>query len=57
MSGHDSSLNLSQTTVGLPDGDLSDTMSISSKMGQKADFDRRQKKKWVYDIYFSIYTF
>lgn len=50
MSGHDSSLNLNQTNVGLTDGDLSDSMSISSKIGQKAEFDRRQKKKWVYAI-------
>ncbi|KAJ8961806.1 hypothetical protein NQ318_021421 [Aromia moschata] len=45
VSGQDSTLNLSQTSIGLPDGDLSDTMSISSKIGQKGDFDRRQKKK------------
>lgn len=43
--GTESSLNLSQSSIGLPDGDLSDTMSISGKMGQKGDFDRRQKKK------------
>lgn len=43
----DSNLNLSQTSIGLNDGDLSDSMSISSKLGQKGDFDRRQKKKCV----------
>lgn len=43
--GGDSTMNLSQaSTIGLADGDISDTMSISSKLGQK-DFDRRQKKK------------
>lgn len=57
MSGLDSSLNLSLTTVGLPDGELSDTMNVSSKMNQKTGFDKRQKKKWLYDIYFSTYTF
>lgn len=41
----DSNLNLSQTSIGLNDGELSDSMSISSKLGQKSDFDRRQKKK------------
>ncbi|KAG5893823.1 hypothetical protein JTB14_018326 [Gonioctena quinquepunctata] len=45
VSGQESTLNLSQSSIGLPDGDLSDTMSISGKMGQKGDFDRRQKKK------------
>lgn len=30
------------------DGELSDSMSLSGKLGQKGDFDRRQKKKWVY---------
>ncbi|XP_060524107.1 liprin-alpha-1 isoform X2 [Cylas formicarius] len=43
--GVDSGLNLSQSSIGLLDGDLSDTMSISGKMGQKGEFDRRQKKK------------
>ncbi|KAJ8935918.1 hypothetical protein NQ314_012586 [Rhamnusium bicolor] len=47
VSGQDSTLNLSQSSIGMPDGDLSDTMSISGKIGQKGDFDRRQKKKWV----------
>ncbi|XP_030748927.1 liprin-alpha-1 isoform X6 [Sitophilus oryzae] len=46
MPGTESSLNLSQSSIGLPDGDLSDSMSISGKLGQKSgDFDRRQKKK------------
>ncbi|KAG5870334.1 hypothetical protein JTB14_037681 [Gonioctena quinquepunctata] len=36
VSGQESTLNLSQSSIGLPDGDLSDTMSISGKMGQKA---------------------
>ncbi|XP_017785672.1 PREDICTED: liprin-alpha-1 isoform X12 [Nicrophorus vespilloides] len=41
----DSNLSLSQASIGLADGELSDSMSISGKMGQKGDFDRRQKKK------------
>ncbi|XP_049820280.1 liprin-alpha-1 isoform X3 [Aethina tumida] len=45
MGGTESSLTLSQSSIGMADGDISDTMSISSKMGQKGDFDRRQKKK------------
>ncbi|XP_068910883.1 liprin-alpha-1 isoform X14 [Tenebrio molitor] len=45
--GSESTLNLSQTSIGMPDGDLSDSMSVSGKLGQKGDFDRRQKKKWV----------
>ncbi|KAJ8910743.1 hypothetical protein NQ315_017200 [Exocentrus adspersus] len=52
ISVQDSGLNQSQSSLGMPDGDLSDTMSISGKIGQKGDFDRRQKKKWVYDIFF-----
>ena len=47
--GNESNLNLSQTSIGMPDGDLSDSISVSGKLGQKGDFDRRQKKKWVYD--------
>ncbi|CAH0558725.1 unnamed protein product [Brassicogethes aeneus] len=43
--GSECNLTLSQSSIGMTDGDLSDTMSISSKMGQKGDFDRRQKKK------------
>jgi hypothetical protein len=43
--GSESTLNLSQTSIGMPDGDLSDSMSVSGKLGQKGDFDRRQKKK------------
>ncbi|RZB84908.1 liprin-alpha-1 isoform X12, partial [Asbolus verrucosus] len=43
--GSESTLNLSQTSIGIPDGDLSDSMSVSGKLGQKGDFDRRQKKK------------
>ncbi|XP_063909101.1 liprin-alpha-1 isoform X3 [Zophobas morio] len=45
--GNESNLNLSQTSIGMPDGDLSDSISVSGKLGQKGDFDRRQKKKWV----------
>ncbi|XP_076253068.1 PTPRF interacting protein alpha isoform X4 [Rhynchophorus ferrugineus] len=46
MPGTESNLNLSQSSIGVPDGDLSDSMSISGKIGQKSgDFDRRQKKK------------
>ncbi|XP_022906917.1 liprin-alpha-1 isoform X23 [Onthophagus taurus] len=41
-----SSLSLSQQGM-MSDGDISDSMSISGKLGQKGDFDRRQKKKWV----------
>lgn len=44
----ESNLSLSQASIGLADGELSDSMSISGKlgqMGQKGDFDRRQKKK------------
>ncbi|XP_063909102.1 liprin-alpha-1 isoform X4 [Zophobas morio] len=43
--GNESNLNLSQTSIGMPDGDLSDSISVSGKLGQKGDFDRRQKKK------------
>lgn len=53
--GSESSLNLSQTSIGMPDGDLSDSMSVSGKLGQKGDFDRRQKKKWVYDLFKLIF--
>lgn len=52
MGGTESSLTLSQSSIGMADGDISDTMSISSKMGQKGDFDRRQKKKWVFVYYY-----
>lgn len=46
MPGTDSNLSLSQSSITLPDGDLSDSMSISGKVGQKAvEFERRQKKK------------
>ncbi|XP_068910871.1 liprin-alpha-1 isoform X5 [Tenebrio molitor] len=48
--GSESTLNLSQTSIGMPDGDLSDSMSVSGKLGQKGDFDRRQKKKWVHEL-------
>ncbi|XP_015837268.1 liprin-alpha-1 isoform X5 [Tribolium castaneum] len=48
--GSESSLNLSQSSIGMPDGDLSDSMSVSGKLGQKGDFDRRQKKKWVHEL-------
>lgn len=44
--GGDSTLSLNQAGI---DGDMSDTMSICSKMGQKGEFDRRQKKKYVQD--------
>ncbi|CAG9769127.1 unnamed protein product [Ceutorhynchus assimilis] len=40
----DSNLSLSQSSITLPDGELSDSMSISGKLGQKSEFDRRQKK-------------
>lgn len=40
--------------MGLPDGDISDSISVSGKLGQKGDFDRRQKKKWVYAIFFIV---
>lgn len=43
--GGDSSLNINQSNMGLPDGDISDSISVSAKMGQKGEFDRRQKKK------------
>ncbi|XP_056635833.1 liprin-alpha-1 isoform X2 [Diorhabda carinulata] len=43
--GHEMNLNLSQSSIGLQDGDYSDTMSVSGKLGQKPEFDRRQKKK------------
>lgn len=55
VSGQEATLNQSQSSIGMPDGDLSDTMSISGKIGQKGDFDRRQKKKWVYDIFSLIW--
>lgn len=46
MPGTESNLSLSQSSIALPDGDLSDSMSISGKVGQKAvEFERRQKKK------------
>ncbi|XP_050312861.1 liprin-alpha-1 isoform X3 [Anthonomus grandis grandis] len=46
ISGHDSNLSLSQSSITIPDGELSDSTSISGKIGQKTgDFDRRQKKK------------
>ncbi|XP_063909103.1 liprin-alpha-1 isoform X5 [Zophobas morio] len=48
--GNESNLNLSQTSIGMPDGDLSDSISVSGKLGQKGDFDRRQKKKWVHEL-------
>ncbi|KAL1506435.1 hypothetical protein ABEB36_005806 [Hypothenemus hampei] len=45
-SGTESNLSLSQSSIAMQDGDLSDSMSISGKVGQKAvEFDRRQKKK------------
>ncbi|CAH1176338.1 unnamed protein product [Phaedon cochleariae] len=45
VTGQDNSLNLSQGSICMPDGDINDSMSISGKIGQKAEFDRRQKKK------------
>lgn len=52
-SGNESNLSLSQSSIALPDGELSDSMSISGKLGQKGgDFDRRQKKKLVKILYF-----
>ncbi|XP_018328155.1 liprin-alpha-1 isoform X2 [Agrilus planipennis] len=42
----DPHLNLSQTSIGLPDGDINESGSIvANKLGQKGEFDRRQKKK------------
>lgn len=54
--GGESTLSLNQgNQLPLMDGDMSDTMSLSGKLGQKGDFDRRQKKKWVYaPIYYSV---
>lgn len=46
-------MTMSQSNIGLPDGDLSD----SGKLGQKGDFDRRQKKKWVYGILKILFFF
>ncbi|XP_072393569.1 liprin-alpha-1 isoform X1 [Diabrotica undecimpunctata] len=43
--GPEINLNLSQSSIGISDGDFCDTMSISGKLGQKPEFDRRQKKK------------
>ncbi|KAK9751918.1 SAM domain (Sterile alpha motif) [Popillia japonica] len=37
-------INMNQGNV-IPDGELPDSMSISSKLGQKGEFERRQKKK------------
>ncbi|XP_063909099.1 liprin-alpha-1 isoform X1 [Zophobas morio] len=48
--GNESNLNLSQTSIGMPDGDLSDSISVSGKLGQKGDFDRRQKKKATFSV-------
>lgn len=47
--GQDGSLNLSQSSIGMSvDGDLSgDSITVAGKLGQKGEFDRRQKKKWV----------
>ncbi|KAI4458652.1 lar interacting protein lip -related protein [Holotrichia oblita] len=38
-------IHMNQGNVVIPDGDLPDSMSISSKLGQKGEFERRQKKK------------
>lgn len=47
--GGESTLSLNQgNQLAMMDGDLTDSMSLSGKLGQKGDFDRRQKKKWVY---------
>lgn len=44
--GTDSTINVNQTVVTMADGDLSDSMSVTGKSGQKPEFDRtRQKKK------------
>lgn len=44
--GTDSTINVNQTVVSMTDGDLSDSMSVTGKSGQKPEFDRtRQKKK------------
>lgn len=41
----ETTLNINQSGMGLPDGDITESISISGKLGQKGDFDRRQKKK------------
>ncbi|KAB0804376.1 hypothetical protein PPYR_01346 [Photinus pyralis] len=45
--GGESALNINQSGMGIPDGDIVDSISLSGKLGQKGEFDRRQKKKWV----------
>ncbi|KAF5290731.1 hypothetical protein FQA39_LY14650 [Lamprigera yunnana] len=42
--GSESTLNINQSGM-IPDGDVTDAISLSGKLGQKGDFDRRQKKK------------
>lgn len=42
--GNESNLSLSQSSIGMLDGDINEIPSMG-RMGQKADFDRRQKKK------------
>ncbi|KAL3273619.1 hypothetical protein HHI36_015051 [Cryptolaemus montrouzieri] len=43
--GNENMGTLSQSSVGLPDGEINDLMGMIGKLGQMADFDRRQKKK------------
>lgn len=47
IGGADSTMNVNQSGgVGLADGDITDSMSVTGKIGQKPEFDRtRQKKK------------
>lgn len=46
VGGVDSPLSLNQTNITLTDGDISDGINATGKLGQKAEFDRnRQKKK------------
>ncbi|KAK9887987.1 hypothetical protein WA026_000277 [Henosepilachna vigintioctopunctata] len=43
--GNENMVSLTQTSVGIPDGEINDLMGMIGKLGQMADFDRRQKKK------------
>lgn len=43
--GNENMVALGQTPVGIPDGEINDLMGMIGKLGQVADFDRRQKKK------------
>lgn len=44
-SGQDSNISYNQGSIGMPDGDISDGMSISAKVVHKGEFERKQKKK------------